>query len=38
MKQNETKYAAVTDPEGTAREIGISAVKIQDMAAKYIGN
>jgi len=38
MKQNEAKYAAVTDPEGTAREIGISAVKIQDMAAKRIGN
>jgi arginyl-tRNA synthetase len=34
MKKNEEKYANVEDPEGTSREIGITAIKIQDMAAK----
>lgn len=34
MKKNEDKYANVEDPEGTSREIGITAIKIQDMAAK----
>jgi arginyl-tRNA synthetase len=34
MQQNEDKYAAVEDPEGTSREIGITAIKIQDMTAK----
>lgn len=34
MKKNAEKYAAVEDPEGTSREIGITAVKIQDMQAK----
>ncbi|KAG6890769.1 hypothetical protein C0992_012742 [Termitomyces sp. T32_za158] len=38
MKQNEEKFAAVEDPETTAREIGITGVKIQDMAAKRINN
>ncbi|TEB24284.1 arginyl-tRNA synthetase [Coprinellus micaceus] len=38
MKTNEEKYAAVEDPETTAREIGITGVKIQDMAAKRINN
>jgi arginyl-tRNA synthetase len=34
MKKNEEKYAAVEDPVNTSREIGISGIKIQDMAAK----
>ncbi len=34
MKKNPDKYSAVEDPEGTSREIGITAIKIQDMAAK----
>lgn len=34
MQKNEEKYAAIEDPEGTSREIGITAVKIQDMQAK----
>ncbi|KAG6919701.1 hypothetical protein DXG01_002647 [Tephrocybe rancida] len=38
MKQNEEKFAAVEDPETVAREIGITGVKIQDMAAKRINN
>lgn len=38
MKKNEEKYAAIEDPEGTSREVGITAVKIQDMQAKrYVG-
>ncbi|KAF8524149.1 arginyl-tRNA synthetase [Hysterangium stoloniferum] len=38
MRKNEDKYNAVEDPEGTSREIGITAIKIQDMAAKRINN
>jgi len=38
MRSNEAKYANVDDPEKTADEIGMSAVKIQDMAAKRINN
>ncbi|EAU86095.1 arginyl-tRNA synthetase [Coprinopsis cinerea okayama7 len=38
MKANEEKYSAVEDPETTSREIGITGVKIQDMAAKRINN
>ncbi|KAG5645324.1 hypothetical protein DXG03_006513 [Asterophora parasitica] len=38
MKQNEEKFAAVEDPETVSREIGITGVKIQDMAAKRINN
>ncbi|KZO95456.1 arginyl-tRNA synthetase [Calocera viscosa TUFC12733] len=38
MKKNEAKYANVDDPETTADEIGLSAVKIQDMAGKRINN
>ncbi|KZO95455.1 arginyl-tRNA synthetase [Calocera viscosa TUFC12733] len=38
MKTNETKYANVDDPQKTADEIGMSAVKIQDMAGKRINN
>ena len=34
MKKNADKYSSVEDPEGTSREIGITAIKIQDMAAK----
>jgi arginyl-tRNA synthetase len=34
MRKNEEKYAAVEDPEYTALEVGISGIKIQDMAAK----
>ncbi|KAF8626485.1 hypothetical protein AX17_006541 [Amanita inopinata Kibby_2008] len=38
MQKNEEKYKAVEDPETTSREIGITGVKIQDMAAKRINN
>ncbi|EJU02311.1 arginyl-tRNA synthetase [Dacryopinax primogenitus] len=38
MRKNEAKYANVENPEKTADEIGMSAVKIQDMAAKRINN
>lgn len=34
MKKNEEKYNAVEDPEKVSLEIGITGVKIQDMAAK----
>jgi arginyl-tRNA synthetase len=34
MKKNEEKYAAVEDPEQTSLEVGLTAIKIQDMAAK----
>ena len=34
MQKNEEKYRAVEDPETTSREIGITGVKIQVMAAK----
>jgi arginyl-tRNA synthetase len=34
MKKNEEKYKAVEDPEYVSQEIGITGVKIQDMAAK----
>jgi arginyl-tRNA synthetase len=34
MRRNEEKYSAVEDPEGTSREIGITAIKIQDMQGK----
>ncbi|KAF8336185.1 hypothetical protein F5887DRAFT_1063258 [Amanita rubescens] len=38
MQKNEEKYKAVEDPETTSREIGITGVKIQDMAAKRVNN
>jgi len=38
MKKNEAKYNAIEDPEYVSREIGITGVKIQDMAAKRINN
>lgn len=34
MRKNEEKYAAIEDPEYTSLEIGITGIKIQDMAAK----
>ena len=34
MKKNADKYAAVEDPEQTSLEVGLAAIKIQDMAAK----
>lgn len=34
MRKNEAKYAAVDDPLETSDKLGITAVKIQDMAAK----
>lgn len=34
MKKNEEKYNAVENPEEVAQEIGITGVKVQDMAAK----
>ena len=34
MQKNEEKYKAIEDPELTSREVGISGIKIQDMAAK----
>jgi arginyl-tRNA synthetase len=34
MKKNEEKYKAIENPEQVSLEIGITGVKIQDMAAK----
>ena len=34
MKKNREKYVAVEDPEQTSLEVGLEAIKIQDMAAK----
>ncbi|KAG2133453.1 hypothetical protein BD769DRAFT_1638918 [Suillus cothurnatus] len=34
MKRNEVKYNNIEDPEMVAREVGITGIKIQDMAAK----
>ncbi|CCL99216.1 uncharacterized protein FIBRA_01231 [Fibroporia radiculosa] len=38
MRKNEEKYKNVEDPAAVAQEIGITGVKIQDMAAKRINN
>ncbi|THU96227.1 arginyl-tRNA synthetase [Dendrothele bispora CBS 962.96] len=38
MQKNDEKYKAVEDPEYTSLELGITGVKIQDMAAKRINN
>ncbi|KAH7904951.1 hypothetical protein BJ138DRAFT_1165691 [Hygrophoropsis aurantiaca] len=38
MRKNEEKYNAVEDPETVSREVGITGIKIQDMAAKRINN
>jgi arginyl-tRNA synthetase len=34
MRKNETKYAQVQDPEGTADIVGKAAIMVQDMSAK----
>ncbi len=34
MRKNEDKYNAIDDPEHVATEVGITGIKIQDMAAK----
>ena len=34
MRKNEEKYNAVEDPEYVSTEVGITGIKIQDMAAK----
>ncbi|ODV91459.1 hypothetical protein CANCADRAFT_33122 [Tortispora caseinolytica NRRL Y-17796] len=38
MKKNEEKYAQVQDPDKVADLVGISAVMIQDMAAKRVND
>lgn len=38
MRKNESKYAQIQDPEGTADTLAISAIFIQDMSAKRIKN
>ncbi|KAI8974811.1 arginyl-tRNA synthetase [Trametes punicea] len=38
MRKNADKYNAIEDPEHVAQEIGITGIKIQDMAAKRINN
>ncbi|KAH7890667.1 hypothetical protein F5I97DRAFT_1923166 [Phlebopus sp. FC_14] len=38
MKRNEEKYNSIEDPETVSREVGITGIKIQDMAAKRINN
>jgi arginyl-tRNA synthetase len=38
MKQNQTKYEQVHDPEGVSHLIGLSAVVVQDMSARKIKN
>jgi arginyl-tRNA synthetase len=34
MKKNQEKYTAVEDPEQTSFEVGLAAIKVQDVAAK----
>lgn len=34
MKKNEEKFVQIEDPEYVAREVGITAIKVQDMQAK----
>ncbi len=36
MKENPAKYAEIEDPEGTSDNLAISAIVVQDMAAKRI--
>jgi arginyl-tRNA synthetase len=36
MKKNEEKFNQIEDPEYVAREIGITAIKVQDMQAKRL--
>jgi len=34
MQKNQAKYNAIEDPEMVSQEVGITGIKIQDMAAK----
>lgn len=34
MKRNQEKYSSIEDPEHVSQEVGITGIKIQDMAAK----
>ena len=34
MQKNEAKYSAIEDPDYTSDKLGITAVKVQDMAGK----
>ncbi|KWU41404.1 arginyl-tRNA synthetase [Rhodotorula sp. JG-1b] len=38
MQKNEAKYNAIEDPDYTSDKLGITAVKVQDMAGKRINN
>ncbi|KAF9234723.1 hypothetical protein BU15DRAFT_52202 [Melanogaster broomeanus] len=38
MKRNQDKYNSIEDPEYVSQEVGITGIKIQDMAAKRINN
>ena len=38
MRSNDVKYAQVHDPEATAHQVGMTAVKIQDMSGKRGNN
>lgn len=38
MKRNEEKYSQVENPEETSDNIGITAIKIQDMSSKLVNN
>lgn len=38
MQKNEAKYSQVEDPQGVADQVGMTAVKIQDMSGKRINN
>jgi len=38
MKRNEEKYNSIENPEHVSQEVGITGIKIQDMAAKRINN
>lgn len=38
MRQNEKKYAQIEDPVAVADQIGLSAIMVQDMAARRIKN
>ncbi|CAG7849781.1 Probable arginine--tRNA ligase, cytoplasmic; AltName: Full=Arginyl-tRNA synthetase; Short=ArgRS [Serendipita indica DSM 11827] len=38
MMKNEEKFKQIEDPEYVAREVGITAIKVQDMQAKRINN
>ncbi|KAK4048753.1 arginyl-tRNA synthetase [Microbotryomycetes sp. JL201] len=38
MRKNEAKYLAIDDPEVTSDKLGVTAVKVQDLAGKRINN